>query len=54
MVQLPEWVPIYVTYLTAMPEGDRVIAFRDDPYARDAFRYGGEQGRTALARADRP
>ena len=54
VVQLPEWVPIYVTYLTAMPEGDRVIAFRDDPYARDAFRYGGEQGRTALARADRP
>jgi murein L,D-transpeptidase YcbB/YkuD len=27
-------VPIYVTYLTARPEGSR-IAFQDDPYSLD-------------------
>lgn len=36
---LPEPVPVYVVYLTARAEGDRV-AVRADPYARD---------RTALA-----
>ncbi|MCW1430564.1 L,D-transpeptidase family protein [Novosphingobium sp. JCM 18896] len=44
---LPELVPVYITYLTAMPEGGR-IAFRDDVYARD--RLGGD---TRLARSDR-
>lgn len=34
MVNLPEPVPIYITYLTAYPEGS-VIAFRDDPYGLD-------------------
>jgi murein L,D-transpeptidase YcbB/YkuD len=51
--QLPEMVPIYITYLTAMPQGERQIAFRDDPYGRDVFRDG-RATRTALARADRP
>ena len=32
-VNLPELVPVYITYLTAMPENGR-IAFRDDVYAR--------------------
>ena len=34
MVDLPEPVPIYITYLTAFPEGMQ-IAFRDDPYGLD-------------------
>lgn len=33
-VDLPEPVPIYITYLTAMPENG-AIAFRDDTYGRD-------------------
>jgi murein L,D-transpeptidase YcbB/YkuD len=33
-VDLPQPVPIYITYLTAHPEGDRV-AVGSDPYARD-------------------
>jgi murein L,D-transpeptidase YcbB/YkuD len=33
-VPLPQLVPIYVTYLTARPEGSR-IAFQDDPYSLD-------------------
>ncbi|HVR92013.1 MAG TPA: L,D-transpeptidase family protein [Novosphingobium sp.] len=33
-IELPEVVPVYITYLTAMPENGR-IAFRDDVYARD-------------------
>ena len=33
-VRLPEPVPVYITYLTAAPEGDR-IAFRPDVYNRD-------------------
>ena len=32
--QLPEPVPVYITYLTAMPEGG-TIAFHNDPYRRD-------------------
>jgi L,D-transpeptidase YcbB len=43
---LPELVPVYITYLTAMPENGR-IAFRSDVYARDA------RGDTRLARNDR-
>ena len=49
---LPELVPVYITYLTAMPEGGRIV-FRDDVYARD--RLG--DARLALggrSRADRP
>ena len=33
-VELPDPVPVYITYLTAAPEGDR-IAFRADSYNRD-------------------
>jgi murein L,D-transpeptidase YcbB/YkuD len=33
-VDLPQPVPIYITYLTARPEGDRV-AIGSDPYAKD-------------------
>jgi len=33
-VDLPEAVPVYITYLTAAPEGER-IAFRPDVYGRD-------------------
>src|SRR5207302_11241304 len=34
-VPLPSLVPVYVTYLTAMPEGAS-IAYYDDVYGRDA------------------
>lgn len=33
-IELPEVVPVYITYLTALPENGR-IAFRSDVYARD-------------------
>ena len=33
-VALPEPVPVYITYLTAAPEGERVV-FRADVYGRD-------------------
>ena len=36
-VPLPSLVPVYVTYLTAMPEGSS-IAYYDDVYGRDAAR----------------
>jgi murein L,D-transpeptidase YcbB/YkuD len=36
-VNLPEPVPVYITYLTAMPEAGRV-AYRPDIYRRDAAR----------------
>lgn len=51
VVPLPEIVPIYITYLTAIPEGP-AIAFRDDPYGRDGMQLAAvDSGR---ARADRP
>lgn len=34
-VDLPEAVPVYITYLTAMPEGGHIV-YRGDPYGRDA------------------
>ena len=34
-IPLPKPVPIYVTYLTARPDGTG-IAFHDDPYGLDA------------------
>src|SRR6478609_2000803 len=47
---LPEMVPIYITYLTAIPSGGQ-IAFRDDPYGRDGLQLAAvDDG----ARADRP
>lgn len=51
IVQLPEIVPIYITYLTAKPEG-KTIAFRDDPYSLDGVQLAAaDSGR---ARSDRP
>ncbi len=37
-VPLPGIVPVYITYLTAMPEAG-AIAFHNDPYARDAAQF---------------
>lgn len=34
-VMLPRSVPVYITYLTAMPNGDQ-IAFHEDVYSRDS------------------
>jgi L,D-transpeptidase YcbB len=50
-VALPEMVPIYVTYLTAMPEGT-AIAFHTDPYGRDGVQLASVD--SDRARADRP
>lgn len=33
-VDLPELVPVYITYLTAMPQNGRIV-FQADPYGRD-------------------
>jgi len=35
-VDLPEPVPVYITYLTALPTGKDGIAFQQDVYGRDA------------------
>ena len=51
IVPLPELVPIYITYLTAIPDGAQ-IAFRDDPYSRDGVQLAAVD--TDSARADRP
>ena len=50
VVPLPEMVPIYITYLTAIPDGGQ-IAFRDDPYGRDGVQLAAVGDG---ARADRP
>jgi murein L,D-transpeptidase YcbB/YkuD len=50
-VQLPEMVPIYITYLTAMPQGTN-IAFHGDIYGRDGVQLAAVD--TDRARADRP
>jgi murein L,D-transpeptidase YcbB/YkuD len=49
VVQLPELVPIYVTYLTAMPNGTD-IAFHGDVYGRDGVQLAAAD----RARVDRP
>ncbi|MBO9622305.1 MAG: L,D-transpeptidase family protein [Sphingomonas sp.] len=41
-VDLPDPVPIYVTYLTAFPEANSV-AIREDSYGRDGLASGGTQ-----------
>ena len=51
VVNLPEMVPIYITYLTAMPQG-QAIAFQDDPYGRDRVQLAAAD--TDRARTDRP
>jgi murein L,D-transpeptidase YcbB/YkuD len=45
-IALPEAVPVYITYLTAMPANGQVI-FNPDPYGRDrsAFALGDGRGR---------
>ena len=50
-VPLPEPVPVYITYLTAMPQGG-TIAFHDDPYGRDGVQLAAVD--SDQARADRP
>ena len=35
-IDLPQLVPVYITYLTAEPEQNGTIAMLDDPYGRDA------------------
>ena len=37
-VPLKEPVPVYITYLTALPDGPSSIAYYDDVYGRDAAR----------------
>ncbi|MEO6387650.1 MAG: L,D-transpeptidase family protein [Croceibacterium sp.] len=48
---LPEMVPIYITYLTAIPQGG-TIAFQSDPYGRDTAQVALADNRGA--RNDRP
>jgi murein L,D-transpeptidase YcbB/YkuD len=48
-VDLPQPVPVYITYLTAMPEG-RTVAFRSDVYNRDRLHLAGVGGRSGRAR----
>lgn len=47
-IDLPEPVPVYITYLTAAPDAKGAIAFRADPYDRDGF--GAGAARVASAR----
>jgi L,D-transpeptidase YcbB len=50
-VELPEPVPVFVTYLTAVAKGDDVV-FRADPYGRDPAvlaRYFAEETQLAAA-----
>ncbi|HEY6048782.1 MAG TPA: L,D-transpeptidase family protein, partial [Sphingomicrobium sp.] len=42
-VRIPEGVPIYILYLTARPDGDRV-AFADDVYKLDGAPAGNKSG----------
>ncbi len=51
MMPLPEMVPVYLTYLTAIPKGT-TIAFHDDPYARDGIELAAVQNDMAVT--DRP
>jgi murein L,D-transpeptidase YcbB/YkuD len=50
-VPLPEVVPVYITYLTAMPDGQG-IAFHRDPYNRDGIQLAAVANDAASA--DRP
>ena len=52
-IELPEVVPVYITYLTAMPEDARIV-FRIDVYSRDLFGDGARLARDDRTRADRP
>ena len=51
-VELPEPVPVYITYLTAAPTAGGIV-FRSDPYGRDrssSVRYGSRGASNAGAR----
>lgn len=48
-VDLPRPVPVYITYLTAMPEG-RTIVYRSDVYNRDRAQLAGLGNRRSGAR----
>ena len=50
-VPLPSPVPVYITYLTAMPEGPSV-AFYDDVYGRDAARLAAMGSNVGTAAID--
>jgi len=49
--ELPQPVPVYITYLTAMPEGG-TIAFHTDPYRRDNTQLASVD--TGATGSDRP
>ena len=49
--ELPQPVPVYITYLTAMPEGG-TIAFHNDPYRRDNVQFASVD--TGATGSDRP
>jgi murein L,D-transpeptidase YcbB/YkuD len=42
-VDLPEPVPVYITYLTALPDPSRGVALQRDVYARDERRSSGRR-----------
>jgi murein L,D-transpeptidase YcbB/YkuD len=42
-VDLPEPVPVFITYLTALPDPSRGVAFQRDVYARDERRSSGRR-----------
>jgi murein L,D-transpeptidase YcbB/YkuD len=46
-VNLPDPVPVYITYLTAAPEG-QTIAFRSDVYNRDSLHLAKLEGRRSF------
>lgn len=48
-VDLPRPVPVYITYLTAAPEG-RSIAFRSDVYGRDGAQMAKSKGQVFAGR----
>jgi murein L,D-transpeptidase YcbB/YkuD len=52
-VPLQEPVPVYITYMTAVPDG-QAIAYYDDAYGRDKAKMaGGEDGKNSTAVAGR-
>src|SRR3546814_254213 len=50
-VPIPTLVPLYITYLTAVPSGDS-IAYFDDVYGRDAARLAQLGGSPSVARTE--
>jgi murein L,D-transpeptidase YcbB/YkuD len=50
VVPLPQMVPIYITYLTAIPQGQEIV-FHSDPYGRDGMQLAAAD---TDGQADRP